>query len=311
MKKTFIINGGAGRVIAAIPALEKYAKLNPKKDFNVIVHGWEYLFWSHPLLQKRTYGIHTKGLFDNVIKKTDTICPEPYYIHDFYNQKITLAEAFDRIINETDDHSDLDKPNLYISSLERNSAQFIINQAKEQKKKGLSVVIQPYGSGMRVMHNRPHDTTQRSLDVDQYLEIVKKLSEHAVVYYFGPPDLRHPADTFTETLQGFNPDLRMFMSLIAQSDYFVGCDSVGQHMARAFNKPGTIFMGSTFDTNFSYPNHFDIVRKKGQKPDYNPIRFGGLDPELADRSNDDILVFDQDQLTQVINDICTNLYTVK
>jgi len=54
---TFIITGGAGRVIAAVPALEKFARLNPDDDFKVLVYGWESLFWSHPLLQDRTFSI--------------------------------------------------------------------------------------------------------------------------------------------------------------------------------------------------------------------------------------------------------------
>lgn len=307
MKKTFVINGGAGRVISAIPALEKYARLNPENDFNVVVHGWESLYWSHPLLQNRTYGIHNKGIFEQVFKPTETVCPEPYFLHGYYNQKLSMAEAFDHQINQTDDHSDLEKPNLFISSLERNSARRIIARAREEKKKSYSVVVQPYGSTMQIMNDRPYDNSQRSMDVDQYLELVKRLSEYAVVYYFGPPELRHPLDEYTESLKDFNPDLRMFMSLISESDYFVGCDSVGQHMARAFNKPGTILMGSTFEKNVSYPDHFNIFRKKGQEPVYNPIRFGGVDSDLVDRLNDEIMILPEKELNEFIGFICTDI----
>lgn len=311
MKKTFIINGGAGRVISAIPALEKYARLNPEKDFNVVIHGWESLAWSHPLLQNRTYGIHNKGIFDHVFKDTDTVCPEPYFLHGYYNQELSMAEAFDEQINLTNDHSDLDKPNLYISTLEKNSAQKIIRDHKAEKKKMYSVVVQPYGSGMRVMNDRPFDTSHRSLDVDQYLTLVQELSKHAVVYFFGPPELRHPGDEFSMPLNNFNPDLRMFMSLISQSDYFVGCDSVGQHMARAFDKPGTVFMGSTFDKNVTYPDHFDIIRKPDHEPVYNPIRFGGIDSDLIDRLNDGIMMYDPIHFKEAIDDICAKIYTLQ
>ena len=41
---TFVISGGAGRVVTAIPALEKYHRLNPHDDFKVLVHGWVDLF---------------------------------------------------------------------------------------------------------------------------------------------------------------------------------------------------------------------------------------------------------------------------
>ena len=75
MKTTFIITGGAGRVITAIPALEKYQRLNPKDDFKVIVHGWDCLYWSHPILQTRTFGISQKGLFDSIIRNSIIVNP--------------------------------------------------------------------------------------------------------------------------------------------------------------------------------------------------------------------------------------------
>ena len=58
----FYIDGGAGRVIAAIPALLKYARLNPDKEWSVIIPAWDNLLWSIPELQDRTYGADTKGI---------------------------------------------------------------------------------------------------------------------------------------------------------------------------------------------------------------------------------------------------------
>lgn len=300
MNKTFIINGGAGRVIAAIPALEKYNRLNPEDDFRVIVHGWESLYWSHPILQQRTIGVHQKDIFDQYIKPRLVVCPEPYYQHDYYNQKISLAEAFDREINNTLDHSDLNKPNLYLSTYEQNSVRRIISEFKQEKNKSKVVVFQPYGSGMQITNSRPFDSTHRSIDCDDYLHMIERLSKDSLIFFFGANELRHPGDKITPDLAKFNPDLRMFMALISECDYFVGCDSVGQHMARAFNKPGTVFMGSTFDVNVTYPDHFKIIRNKNQKPVYSPIRFGGVDSEFTDRLNDGIMKFTKDQ----INDFC-------
>ena len=36
---TFVISGGAGRVVTAIPALEKYHRLNPDDDFKVLIYS--------------------------------------------------------------------------------------------------------------------------------------------------------------------------------------------------------------------------------------------------------------------------------
>jgi hypothetical protein len=162
MHTTFMINGGAGRVISAIPALEKFARLNPKNDFRVIVHGWQDLFWSHPLLQARTVGIHQKNVFTDYVKSHMLVCPEPYYLHDYYNQKINLAQAFDREINQTIKHDDLSKPNLYLSTYEQFHVKRIIQEFKHMHNKNKVVVFQPYGSGMHIQNNQPLDQSQKS-----------------------------------------------------------------------------------------------------------------------------------------------------
>jgi hypothetical protein len=82
-------------------------------------------------------------------------------------------------------------------------------------------------------------------------------------------------------------------------------------MARAFDKPGTVIMGSTFDKNVTYPDHFDIVRKIGHEPVYNPIRFGGVDSDLIDRLNDGIMMLEPVQLKETIDDICAKIYTLQ
>jgi len=296
---TFMITGGAGRVITAIPALEKYAKLNPDDDFKVVVHGWEALYWNHPLLQPKTFGVGQKGIFDLVIKNSNLKYPEPYHRWSYYNQKTSLAEAFDEEINNTEDHSDLDKPNLYCHINELDTVKKMIKEALEQKKKSKFIVFQPYGSGIQLVNGRPADASNRSLDVDDALRLGQMLSKDAVVLYFGPNEFVHPKDNFMlNTINIPNADLRFYMAMISQCDYFVGCDSVGQHMARAFNKPGTIILGSTFAENISYKDHFKIFRKEGIVA-YNPIRIGGVDCEFADRLNHDAMKFTDEQINEI------------
>ena len=48
MKQIFYIDGGAGRIIAAIPALLKFARLNPTADWNILIPAWDSLLWSIP-----------------------------------------------------------------------------------------------------------------------------------------------------------------------------------------------------------------------------------------------------------------------
>lgn len=309
LNTTFIINGGAGRVISAIPALEKYARLNPDDDFKLIVHGWEILYWSHPLLQPKTFSVAQKGTFEAIIKNNKVVTPEPYMTHGYYNQKLSLAESFDQEINKTDDHSDLTKPNLYLSTYEKTSIKRIIREFKEQTKKSKVVVIQPYGSGLALVNDRPYDNSNRSLDVDDYLKLIKKLNEDCMIFFFGPQEFRHPGDDVSINLEKFRPDLRMFMALIHECDYFIGCDSVGQHMARAFDKKGCVFMGATFEKNVSYPEHFRIFRKEGRTPIYNPIRIPGVDADFSDRLNDGIMEFTESEIDNFVSIINLDIYS--
>jgi ADP-heptose:LPS heptosyltransferase len=310
MNTTIIINGGAGRVIAAIPALEKFQRLNPSDDFRVLVYGWESLYWSHPELQARTFSIAQKGAFQQFIRNNRVICPEPYYVHGYYNQKLSLAEAFDAEINHTTDHADLTSPRLFISTLEKNTIERIVREKKQKRNKSRVMVIQPYGSGMGIQNNRPFDSSQRSLDVDDYLKLVTELEKNnsdLLIFYFGNREFKHPGDLVSEYLDDVNTDLRFYLALIDQADLFVGCDSVGQHMARALNKPGIVMMGATDEVNVSYPDYFDIFRN-GKTPEYSPIRLSGTDCEFADRQNDGVMKFSEQQLADLAQLINRRLY---
>jgi ADP-heptose:LPS heptosyltransferase len=301
MNTTFLLSGGAGRIVAAIPALEKFHRLNPHDDFKVLIYGWENLYWNHPLLQSRTYSIGQKGIFDLIVKNSNLVHPEPYHRYSYYNQKTSLAEAFDEEINQTNDHSDLNSPKLYCHSGETTTALKMIDEALTQRQKKKFIVYQPYGSGIQMVSNRPVDTSGRSLDVDDALSLGKLLSQDAVVLYFGPNEFIHPRDDFMLNAKNLsNVDLRFYMAMILQCDYFVGVDSVGQHMARAFDKPGLVIMGSTFEKNVTYPEHFKIYRN-GVQPTYNPIRIGGVDCEFADRANDNIMKFTDRQIQEIYN----------
>jgi ADP-heptose:LPS heptosyltransferase len=306
LNTTFVINGGAGRVITAIPALEKYARLNPDDDFKVIVHGWESLYWSHPLLQQKTFSIGQKGVFELLIKPNKLIVPEPYDRVNYYTQKKSLAECFDEEINNTDDHSDLTKPNLYLQKSEVYAVRKIIEEQKQKLNKSKVVVFQPYGSTIGIVNNRPYDSSVRSLDVDDYLKVAKEISKHALVVFFGHKDFVHPGDDFSFKPYDLNPDLRFWMTLISECDYFVGCDSVGQHMAYSFDKKGTVIMGSTFEKNVTYPEYFNIFRNS-YKPTYSPIRIGGVDCEFSDRLNDNCMTFTDDELQNLTDSIINNI----
>jgi len=93
--------------------------------------------------------------------------------------------------------------------------------------------------------------------------------------------------------------LRTWSAIITLSDHFLGCDSVGQHLAYAFNKTATIVVGSTFKENVSYPNEpsFDILDMGEGARIYSPIRI--TQDEYADRVNEGVMAMN-DKIEDVI-----------
>ena len=307
-KKVFSIDGGAGRAICAIPALEKYARLHPDEDWNIIIGGWDTLYFGNPLLQERTYSMDVKGIFKNLIKDSQIIHPEPYTLWQYYNQECSLSEAFDKIINETDDHSDLDKPNMYLCKAEEKSASNILANVKAKQSKDLTIVIQPFGRSARVDNGDIIDDSTRSIEPHVYQQLVKKLSQKYNIILMAEPDfvnLVSQDDQISEKPQGV--DLRFWSAVIESVDYFIGCDSVGQHMARAFDIPGTVIMGSTYASNVSYPDYFNIIENKNIEKVYSPIRVAGFDCHLSDRLNDGLMNFSEDEVDEIYKSIVKDI----
>jgi len=304
MKTIFYIDGGAGRVITAIPALLKYNRLNPGADWAVLVPAWDYLYWGIPELQDRTYGIDTKGVFDNVVKGADRIItPEPYRLPAYFRQEISLAEAFDREINGSKDHTDLGQPVLAFNKAESTVAKNTINDLKNMQKRQKTVVFQPFGRGAKIEREEVVDEESRSLDPKAYLFLGRKLAQRYNMIFFGEPQFQQKDDKFAAN---YTADLRQWAALIQEADYFLGVDSVGQHMARALGKPGTVLIGSTFPVNTSYPGYFNIIEKAGAKK-YSPIRITGLDSLLANRLNEGSMRYSEKELNDIYNNIVADI----
>ena len=304
MKKIFFIDGGAGRVVAAIPALLKYNRLNPNTEWAVLVAAWDFLFWGIPELQDKTYGLDTKGLFDNVVKNADKIVtPEPYRNPAYFRQEISLVQAFDREINNTTDHSDLGVPTLVFNNQEQIIAASTLKELKAAQKKQKTVVFQPFGRGAKVSNNVVNDEESRSLSQKDYLMLVKKLSLRYNMIFFGEPEFQIAEDTYAAK---YTCDLRQWGAIIEAADYFIGCDSVGQHLARSVGTPGTVIFGSTFPINTSYPDYFNILDKTQNKK-YASIRIAGLDVSLANRLNESSMRFTDKELNDMYTAIITDI----
>lgn len=303
MKKLFFIDGGAGRAIASIPAFLKYAKKHD--DFGILVYGWDSLYWGIPELQDKVFNPEQKGIFDQVVKDAEEILsPEPYRVPGYFKQELSLAEAFDVLINNTDDHSDLQDPILKTSKGEEVNAAKLILDVKAEQQKDKTIVIQPFGRSMqRTEINAVIDESSRSLDSEVYLKLVKKLATKYNLVLMAEQPFHSDIDTYTIKP---NADLRLWAAFIDAADYFVGVDSVGQHMARALGKPGTVIIGSTFAVNTTYPDYFNIWERKVQKK-YSPIRISGLEGHLADRLNEKTMELTDEEVNQLYQSITKDI----
>ncbi len=303
MKKLFFIDGGAGRAIASIPAFLKYAKKHD--DFAVLVHGWDTLYWGIPGLQDKVFNPEQKGIFDHVVKHAEEIIsPEPYRVPGYFKQELSLAEAFDVLINNTNDHSDLQDPILKTSKAEEINDAGMILDTKNQQKKNHTIVIQPFGrSAQKHPIGAIVDESSRSIDPQAYLKLVKKLSAKYNLVLMAEQDFFMEEDTYTLKPQA---DLRMWTAFIDAADYFIGVDSVGQHMAKALGKPGTVIVGSTFAINTTYPEYFNIIEKEDAKK-YSPIRISGLESHLADRMNESLMDFNDEEINKMYANIVKDI----
>src|SRR6056300_1589561 len=181
-KKTAIfLNGGAGRMISSIPAVEKYLEENPEKDPILVCEGGTDAFKGHPKLYFRAYDHWHKNLFQELLKDRELISPEPYRIWEYYNQKCSLAQAFDIAINNKGIR-ELSDPKIYMNKHEMVNGYKIVEEIKAVTGKDKVVVFQPFGRTAENMGDFVIDGTSRSFHLNDVIRICKDLrDDYAVI----------------------------------------------------------------------------------------------------------------------------------
>jgi hypothetical protein len=303
--KAFIINGGAGRVICSIPAFEKYETESGDDDFIIICEGGTEMFKGHPTLEDKTYDNWHKNLFKDFIKNRDIVYPEPYQQWEYYNQKANLSQSFDMIINNHREVRDLPKPTLNLSKDELLIGRKLITEVKEKLKKDKVVVLQPFGRGIDIIDDTLIDKTGRSIEFKDVKALIKKLQDEdfAVVLMAELKIDLQGEGLKDEVAMPEQISLRHWAAVIKYADHFLGCDSVGQHLAYAVETPSTVVIGSTYPENVSYPDceYFNILDLGQNDRKYSPIRI--VMDEAVDRHNENIMSMTpeiQDYVTGVV-----------
>lgn len=288
--KAFFINGGAGRVLCSIPAFEKYYE-ETSKDFIIVCEGGTELYKGHPILDARAYDIWHKNLFQEKLKDMDIVTPEPYRVWEYYNQQASLAQAFDIEINNKG-LRELPTPTLKLSRAEKLQGLTVIKEVKEKLKKDKVVVFQPFGRGIHHHEGAPYDPSGRSFDYGNVVSTIKKLQNknYGVILFSEVGIDTKKANLAEEIAHPHNVNLRIWAAIIQAADLFLGCDSVGQHMAHMLNTPCVAVLGSTFPVNVSYPESdiFKVIDLGMEDRQYSPIRI--TQDEYVDRNNESLML---------------------
>lgn len=302
--KAFFINGGAGRMICSIPAFEKYEEESGDKDFIIVCEGGTDVFKGHPTLDKRVYDHWHRNLFQDKLKDMDIVSPEPYRVWEYYNQKCSIAQAFDIEINKKGIRP-LPRPTLMLSKDELLQGRYVVNEVKNKLKKEKLVVIQPFGRGIEYIDETLVDKTGRSFELKDLKQIVKKLQSngYAVIMMSEFKVDLTDAKLKDEVATPENTNIRIWAGIIKYADHFLGCDSLGQHLAYAVKTPVTAVIGSTYPINVSYPDAegVDILDMGEIDREYSPIRIT-MD-ERIDRKNEKLMTMTDEITTLVVNHV--------
>jgi len=299
MRTIINIDGGVGRVISAIPALLKYAKLHENEDWYVMIPGWDIMTWGFSELQERTFNPESKGIFENYYWNADrVISPEPYKLPKFYRNEIGLREAFDVLINETDDHSDLPEMQLKLTLDELIEAKQIVNNIRRQNNNKKVVVIQPFGSTAFQTEVGIYDKSMRSINHYMTKMLVDKLSKDYVIINMSSSNFGH------ESILNLQPDpsLRSWAAIIGEADYF---------MAKAVGTPASVVVAGTHEVNMTYPNSFHIIKRDGVKYYSAPMRVSGLHSHLSDKLNEQRNQFTDDEINAAYKEIVKRIGKTK
>ena len=301
MTTIITLDGGFGRIITAIPALLKYSKNHLDEEWYIMIPGWDFITWGIPELQERTFNPDARGSFDLFWKADQVLSPEPYRLPAYYRNEISLRESFDVEINGSTDHSNLPPMQLNISLQEKRRAYEIIEEARNKHKKSKTIVLQPYGSTATPHASGIFDDSLRSIPEPMLNYFVKELSKDYNLIFMGAKEFYN--------LKTYKPDpdpnLREWAAIIGAADYFIGCDSCGQHICKALNKKASVVIAGTHRVNVSYDGFHIIERDVEFYPD--SMRISGFHAHMSSRLNEPRIDFTQKEIESAYQEILKNM----
>lgn len=270
-------------------------------NWYIAIPGWDFITWGFSELQERTFNPEDKGNFYHFLNADKVITPEPYRVPAYLRAEISLREAFDVCINDTNDHSDLLDMQFRLSMSEKRKAMDIMRRVKAQFNKPKTIVIQPFGSTANRDKGGIYDDSLRSMPIEMVDYLVHNLSKKYNIIYMGDQRF-YPSKTYKPEP---DPNLREWAAIIDAADYFIGCDSCGQHMRKSMNKKASVMIAGTNKINTTY-NDFHIIER--DLPIYpDSMRISSFHAELASRLNEPRIDFTQEEIEKAYQEIIENI----
>tara|TARA_B100001094_G_scaffold207425_1_gene201295 strand:- start:1822 stop:2943 length:1122 start_codon:yes stop_codon:yes gene_type:complete len=299
MNKAFFVNGGAGRVLCSMPGLERYAKTHD--DFIIIAESWSELFLNNVVLRDHVYPVGHKDLFEEKLKDKKIVSLEPYRVNEYFNQKCNLIQAFDIEINELDEIPETGEIKLDLNKEDQITGYNLVDEVKETLKHDKVIVFQPFGQSAKADGKFIYDSTGRSFEVANIISLIEKLKTSFGIILMSEIEIPGWSNLGVASPKGMG--LNGWAGVINAADHFIGCDSVGQHLAHAVKTNSTVVIGSTFPENISYPTSkkFTVIDNGKDKRKYSPIRMT-FDMN-ADRNNEDLMVLSPESIDKIVKGI--------
>lgn len=299
MDKAIFINGGAGRVLCSIPALEKHVEENPNSI--VVTEAWGELFLTSKILRNKCYMPNQKNLFENYVKDRQCITPEPYRVWHYYNQKCNLIQAFDIEINGLEEPRESLPLNFELSKQVQVTGHNFVEEAKRNLGKEKAILFQPFGQGAKQEGRFIIDSSGRSFELVDVLKMMEELTKDYVVILMSMFPI--PTDKQLNIVRPEQMDLLQWMGVVNAVDHVLACDSVAQHFANALGKSATVAIGATYPGNISYPQNkrFKIFDIGGDDRVYSPIRVQ-WEPAV-ELNNEGLMLLTDKQRNEIIENV--------
>lgn len=286
MKKMVYLDGGAGRVLCAVPAIEQLSKM-----FDVeVITAYPGIFRHNPNVKKVHDILPDENGQDgitrlwNEIKLHDFQHPEPYHNYTFYQDIRHLIECFGDELKVTIQNR---IPSLYLAPEEKIRGLEYVNSLRQQYGYKKVICFQPFGSS----GIGEKDSTNRSLPTSVADTLFRRLNAKGIgVVYIGKEPTNDPA------LHTKKFTLRDIFSIVYASDGILAVDSLIQHVAYAFDKPGVVCWGSTSSKVLGYDTMINIYKKDFILKEPWQARFPSNSPD-----NKGCMNYDEETINKVVD----------